>query len=38
MKKILLTASAVTMAATGAFAGGFERSGNPVGFMFEQLC
>jgi long-chain fatty acid transport protein len=23
------------MAATGAFAGGFERSGNPVGFMFE---
>jgi long-chain fatty acid transport protein len=35
MKKILLTASAVTMAATGAFAGGFERSGNPVGFMFE---
>jgi long-chain fatty acid transport protein len=35
MKKILLTASTVTVAATSAFAGGFERSGNPVGFMFE---
>lgn len=35
MKKILLSASAVTLAASGAFAGGFERSGNPVGFMFE---
>ncbi|MCU0802374.1 MAG: hypothetical protein MUD11_11475 [Rhodobacteraceae bacterium] len=35
MSKLLLTASAVTFAATGAFAGGFERSGNPVGFMFE---
>lgn len=35
MKKILMTASVVTLAATGAFAGGFERSGNPVGFMFE---
>lgn len=36
MVKLLLTASAVTLAATGAFAGGFERSGNPVGFMFEK--
>jgi long-chain fatty acid transport protein len=35
MKKFLLTASVVTLAATGAYAGGFERSGNPVGFMFE---
>jgi long-chain fatty acid transport protein len=35
MTKFLLTASAVTLVATGAFAGGFERSGNPVGFMFE---
>ena len=35
MKNILLTASTVTLAASGAFAGGFERSGNPVGFMFE---
>jgi long-chain fatty acid transport protein len=35
MTKFLLTVSAVTLAASGAFAGGFERSGNPVGFMFE---
>jgi long-chain fatty acid transport protein len=36
MTKFLLTASAVALSATGAFAGGFERSGNPVGFMFEK--
>jgi long-chain fatty acid transport protein len=35
MMKLLLTASAATLVANGAFAGGFERSGNPVGFMFE---
>ncbi|MGL4322279.1 MAG: OmpP1/FadL family transporter [Paracoccaceae bacterium] len=35
MQKFLLTASAVALTATGAFAGGFERSGNPIGFMFE---
>jgi long-chain fatty acid transport protein len=36
MLRLLLTASAVATAATGAFAGGFERSGNLVGFMFEK--
>jgi long-subunit fatty acid transport protein len=36
MTKFLLTASAVAMSVTGAFAGGFERSGNPIGFMFEK--
>ncbi|MGL5008660.1 MAG: hypothetical protein ACRC6I_02160 [Paracoccaceae bacterium] len=36
MRKLLLTASAATFVATTAFAGGFERSGNPVGFMFEK--
>ncbi|MFM2391979.1 MAG: hypothetical protein RLZZ437_3534 [Pseudomonadota bacterium] len=35
MYKFLMTASAASMIASGAFAGGFERSGNPVGFMFE---
>lgn len=35
MTKLLLTASAATLMASGASAGGFERSGNPVGFMFE---
>jgi long-chain fatty acid transport protein len=35
MKTLVLTACTATVAASGAFAGGFERSGNPVGFMFE---
>jgi long-chain fatty acid transport protein len=36
MHKFLLTASAVALTTTAATAGGFERSGNPVGFMFES--
>jgi long-chain fatty acid transport protein len=36
MMKFLLTASAVALSATSAIAGGFERSTNPVGFMFEK--
>lgn len=36
MYRFTLAAGAVALTATGAFAGGFERSGNPVGFMFEK--
>lgn len=36
MTKFLLTASAVALSVTGAFAGGFERSSNPILFMFEK--
>jgi long-chain fatty acid transport protein len=36
MTKFLLTASAVALSASSAFAGGFERSGNPILFMFEK--
>lgn len=36
MNRILVTTAAVLTAATAANAGGFERSGLPVGFMFES--
>jgi long-chain fatty acid transport protein len=36
MTKFLLTASAVALSATGAFAGGIDRSGQGLGILFEK--